>query len=121
MPPRSHTYSLNNQLLITLQAARLGISPTRVAGFTTWKALGRGVVKGSTGLAVLVPCTYTPKNASADLAAPAAGTAGEPAGGDADQSDRQRVLRGFPVAHVFAITQTDGDPLPDITPELLFR
>ena len=47
-----HTYSLNNQLLIELQAARLGISPTRVAGFGTWKALGRSVVKGSTGLAV---------------------------------------------------------------------
>ena len=39
-----HTYSLNNQLLIALQAARLGISPTRVAGFGTWKALGRSVV-----------------------------------------------------------------------------
>jgi hypothetical protein len=50
-----HTYSLNNQLLIELQAARLGISPTRVAGFGTWKALGRSVVKGSTGLAVLAP------------------------------------------------------------------
>ena len=31
-----HTYSLNNQLLIELQAARLGISPTRVAGFGIW-------------------------------------------------------------------------------------
>jgi hypothetical protein len=30
-----HTYSLNNQLLIMMQAARLGISPTRVAGFGT--------------------------------------------------------------------------------------
>ena len=58
-----HTYSLNNQLLIELQAARLGISPTRVAGFGTWKALGRSVVKGSTGLAVLAPCTYTATDA----------------------------------------------------------
>jgi hypothetical protein len=38
-----HTHSLNNQ------AARLGISPTRVAGFGTWKAPGRSVVKGATG------------------------------------------------------------------------
>ena len=58
-----YTYSLNNQLLIMLQAARLGISPTRVAGFGTWKALGRSVVKGSTGLAVLAPCTYTATDA----------------------------------------------------------
>src|SRR4051794_11233983 len=67
-----HTYSLNNQLLIELQAARHGISPTRVAGFGTWKALGRSVVNGSTGLAVLAPCTYTPKDTR---------MAGETAGG----------------------------------------
>ncbi|MDK3258946.1 ArdC-like ssDNA-binding domain-containing protein [Blastococcus capsensis] len=126
-----HTYSLNNQLLIELQAAGRGINPTRVAGFTTWKALGRSVLKGSTGLAVLAPCTYTPKDTPADTgtgqdtrrAAPAAttaaGIAGEPAGGDADQSARGRVLRGFRVAHVFDISQTDGDPLPDVRPELL--
>ncbi|CCG02691.1 tyrosine-type recombinase/integrase [Blastococcus saxobsidens] len=128
-----HTYSLNNQLLIALQAARLGISPTRVAGFGTWKALGRSVVKGSTGLAVLAPCTYTPKDSRPDTgtgqdtrqATPAAaatagsGAAGEPAGGHADQPARGRVLRGFRVAHVFDISQTQGDPLPDIIPELL--
>ncbi|MGX5653885.1 ArdC-like ssDNA-binding domain-containing protein [Geodermatophilus nigrescens] len=122
-----HTYSLNNQLLIELQAARLGISPTRVAGFGTWKALGRAVVKGSTGLAVLAPCTYTPKSTDPGQAAPAAvtatgastRTAGEPAGGDADQRAAARVLRGFRVAHVFDVSQTEGDPLPDITPELL--
>ena len=56
-------------------------------------------------------------------AAPAAtsgtGTAGEPTGGDTDRPARGRVLRGFRVAHVFDISQTDGDPLPDIAPELL--
>ena len=120
-----HPYSLNNQLLITVQAARLGISPTRVAGFGTWKALGRNVIKGSTGLAVLAPCTYTRKDAGTgtgqdtDRAVPAAGTAGEPSGGDADRPAGARVLRGFRVAHVFDICQTEGDPLPDITPELL--
>ena len=120
-----HTYSLGNQLLIGLQAARLGISPTRVAGFGTWKALGRSVVKGSTGLAVLAPCTYTRKDAGTatgrdiDRAPPVAGTAGEPSGGDADRPARARVLRGFRVAHVLDISQTDGDPLPDIAPELL--
>ncbi|MGY2074839.1 ArdC-like ssDNA-binding domain-containing protein [Blastococcus sp. SYSU DS0828] len=125
---RFHTYCLNNQLLIELQAARLGISPTRVAGFGTWKALGRSVVKGSTGLAVLAPCTYTPKETQAgtgtgqdtDRAAPAAGTAGEPAGGDTDQpAEAVRALRGFRVAHVFDISQTEGEPLPEIRPQLL--
>ena len=116
-----HTYSLNNQLLIELQAARLGISPTRVAGFGTWKALGRSVVKGSTGLAVLAPCTYTPKDTPTDQAVPApgTGTAGESSGGDADRRAPGRVLRGFRVAHVFDVSQTEGDPLPEIRPELL--
>src|SRR4051812_17568380 len=95
-----HTYSLNNQLLIELQAARLGFSPTRVAGFGTWKALGRSVVKGSTGLAVLAPCIYTRKDAGTGTGqytdrAARAGTAGEPAGGDADRQTAARVLRGF--------------------------
>ena len=36
-----HTHSLDTQLLIELQVVRLGISPTRVAGFGTWKKLGR--------------------------------------------------------------------------------
>jgi hypothetical protein len=122
-----HTYSLNNQLLITLQAARLGISPTRVAGFGTWKALGRSVVKGSKGLAVLAPCTYAAKDTDSgqhtDQVAPATatrtGTAGEPPSGDADRPAGARVLRGFRVAHVFDVSQTEGDPLPDVVPELL--
>jgi hypothetical protein len=58
-----HTYSLGNQLLIELQAARLGTSPTRVAGLGIWKALGRALVSEATGLAGLAPCTYTPRTA----------------------------------------------------------
>ena len=72
---------------------------------------------------MLAPCTYTPKSTDPGQAAPAAttaaGTAGEPAGGDADRPSGARVLRGFRVAHVFDISQTDGDPLPDVRPELL--
>ena len=121
-----HTYGFNNQLLITLQAARLGITATRVAGFGTWKALGRSVVNGSTGLAVLAPRTYRAKNTGSgqhtDQAAPATATrtVGEPAGMDTERpAGASRVLRGFRVAHVFDISQTEGDPLPDIAPELL--
>jgi hypothetical protein len=44
---------------------------------------------------------------------------GEPAGGDADRPTGAPVLCWFRVAHVFDISQTEGDPLPDITPELL--
>lgn len=29
------------------------------------------------------------------------------------------MLRGFRVAHVFNISETEGDPLPEVVPELL--
>ncbi len=108
-----HTYSLNNQLLITLQATAQGFTATRVAGFGTWKTLGRSVVKGSTGLAVLAPCTYTPQATRADTstgqdtgwAVPVTATttgagAAEPVGGDApaalwDALAAQVAARGY--------------------------
>jgi antirestriction protein ArdC len=41
-----------------------------------------------------------------------------PPQGDAEPAAK-RVLRGFKVVHVFDVTQTDGNPLPDVGPELL--
>jgi antirestriction protein ArdC len=88
---RFRTYSLNNLLLIFSQRP----DATRVAGYRTWQSLGRQVRRGEQGIAILAPCTY--KRDYDD-------------GGDSDQP--ARVLRGFRVAHVFDIDQTDGDPLP---------
>ncbi len=106
-----HTYSLGNVLLIALQAPQA----TRVAGFRTWKSLGRQVRKGERGLAILAPCTYRPKTSS---------KAGddEPGqderGGEAAPTGGKQV-RGFRVVHVFDVAQTDGEPLPDVAPALL--
>ena len=62
---RLHTYSPNNVMLIAAQHAfaygegRVGApEPTYVAGFNTWRALGRSVDKGQHGYAVLAPCRY---------------------------------------------------------------
>jgi hypothetical protein len=46
------SYSLNNQILILLQRPLA----SRVAGFQTWRKLGRHVVKGAKGIAILAPC-----------------------------------------------------------------
>ena len=86
---RFRTYSLNNLLLIFTQRP----DATRVAGYRTWQSLGRQVRRGEHGIAILAPCTY--KHDS-----------------DGDSEEAARVLRGFKVAHVFDISQTDGDPLP---------
>jgi len=111
-----HSYSLGNLLLIGAQAPQA----TRVAGFRTWQSVGRQVRKGERGIAILAPCTYRPK--TADQAEPAAPAGPDPAatcsGGVAPDAGGGQV-RGFRVVHVFALHQTEGDPLPDVAPALL--
>ena len=105
---RLPTYSPNNVLLITVQRP----DATRVAGYQAWRAMGRHVRKGETGIAILAPCLYR------EPAAEAATKAGPPpVAGDAVARTSQ-VLRGFRVVHVFDITQTDGPDLPP-DPQLL--
>ena len=48
---RFHNYSFRNALLIFGQMQ----DATRVAGFGTWKKLGRFVKKGEHGIAILAP------------------------------------------------------------------
>lgn len=38
---------------------------------------------------------------------------------EAEQPGLVRVLRGFTVAHIFDVSQTDGPPLPEVDPALL--
>lgn len=102
MAARFHTYSPNNVFLILSQRP----DATRVAGYRAWQGLGRQVRKGEAGIAVLAPCTYRTKDSD------------EPAGDDATKGTR--VLRGFRVVHVFDVSQTEGDPLPEVDrPSLL--
>ena len=53
-----HNYSIGNLILITIQRP----DATRVAGYNTWKDLGRWVKKGEKGIAILAPC-LPPKSA----------------------------------------------------------
>jgi len=50
---RFHRYSASNVLLIVIQRP----DAIRVAGYTTWKALGRQVNKGAKGIAIFAPVT----------------------------------------------------------------
>ena len=88
-----HNYSFNNQLMIFLQRP----DATVVAGFNRWKSLGRFVKKGEKGLAIFAPCKYKTKVEDDD---------------GNDKSFQQ--IRGFRVVHVFDISQTEGDELPDV-------
>ena len=94
-----HHYSPANVMLILCQRP----DATRVAGYRTWQSLGRQVRRGEHGLAILAPCTYAARS--------------DQEGDTADETSR--VLRGFKIAHVFDISQTDGEPIPDVRPALL--
>lgn len=90
---RFHHYSFTNSLLIMCQRP----DATRVAGFHTWRKLGRIVRKGEKGIAIFAPMMITRR-------------ADDTSEADSDQSER--VLR-FRVVHVFDIEQTEGEPLPE--------
>jgi antirestriction protein ArdC len=101
-------YSTNNVLLITAQRP----DATTVAGLRTWNTLGRRIRKGEKGIAILAPCTYRPQSTPGSDGAAAV----EPADSADPERREGRVLRGFRVAYVFDVTQTDGQPLPEVAP-----
>jgi antirestriction protein ArdC len=107
---RFSRYSLNNALLLSMQLSKRGMPPQRVAGFNTWRTLGRAVLKGEKGLAIFAPCTYR-KAAGDDAETAKPGT-------DAPD-DKRRVLTGFRVAYVFGQQQTEGADVPEVLPALL--
>jgi hypothetical protein len=86
---RFHRYSFHNVCLIASQRP----DATRVAGFHTWRSLGRFVRKGEKGIVILAPIVGRRS--------------------DADEEDSKRVI-GFRAAYVFDVAQTDGEPLPEV-------
>lgn len=104
---RFHRYSLGNVLLIMCQAPEA----THVAGFATWKSLGRFVKPGEKGIAILAPMFLKDKSAEGDLPPENASSSNaRPPDGVEEATDQH--LR-FRVVYVFDVSQTDGDPLPE--------
>jgi N-terminal domain of anti-restriction factor ArdC/IrrE N-terminal-like domain len=99
MAQRFHHYSFGNLMLILTQKP----DATRCAGFNTWRSMGRFPHKG-TGIAILAPVTYRPRKDAPD---------------DADDPKRNGRPRGFKKVHVFDVADTEGEPLPDVSPTLL--
>jgi len=92
-----HDYSIGNLILIMLQKP----DATRVAGYTTWKELDKYVRKGEKGIAILAPCMPPKKTKVVE---------------PEDENDESLVEVTpiyFKVVHVFDISQTDGEPLPE--------
>lgn len=90
-----HRYSWGNVLLIMFQRPDAG----HVAGFNTWKSLGRFVRKGEKGIVIMAPMMIKPREEFAREAR--------------EQGEEPRPVLRFRGVYVFDITQTDGEPLPD--------
>ena len=84
-----YQYSFNNALLIYLQRPDASL----VAGYRRWQELGRQVRKGETGIAILAPIVRRVE-------------------------DEKQVV-GFRSARVFDVSQTDGEPLPEVPQPVL--
>lgn len=89
---RFYSYSFNNWLLICAQRP----DATRIAGFQRWKSLGRFVKKGERGIRIFAPILRKVE---------------EEKNGTTEQVSRPV---GFRSIAVFALEQTDGEPLPEI-------
>lgn len=87
---RFHDYSWNNCMLIACQMPEASF----VAGFHRWLKFGRHVRKGEKGIGILAPLAYRKKE-DAD-----------------DQADGSKTIHGFKVVHVFDVSQTEGEELP---------
>src|ERR1017187_1888963 len=91
---RFHRYSWGNVLLIASQKP----SATHVAGFHTWRQLGRSVKMGEKGIMIFAPMLVKEREPSPAVQQ-----------GKADPAFR---LAGFRSAYVFDVQQTDGQALP---------
>ena len=94
---RFHNYSFGN----VLEIARQMPTATRVAGFWTWKNLGRSVNAGAKGIRILAPIVGVrrkkDKEAEKDIT-----------------KQNERALLGFRNTYVFDISQTNGVDLPEL-------
>jgi len=89
---RFYQYSINNQILIWSQRP----DATRVAGFHTWKDLGRSVKKGEKGIRILAPMVRKLEYEQDGKVVPTS------------------QLTGFRSVVVFDIAQTSGQGLPEL-------
>jgi len=97
---RFHRYSFGNILAI----ARQSPTASRVAGFHTWKELGRFVKKGEKGIQILAPMVAKRrrKDAAEQEYTPNQETKPAP------------MLIGFRAVYVFDVAQTEGAELPEL-------
>jgi len=105
-----HDYSIGNQILIMIQRPEA----TRVAGFNTWKELGRWVKRGETGISILAP-RFPPRQTCPECGAkiPKGAKYCPNCATPIEEAEAELEPAYFIVVSVFDISQTEGKPLPE--------
>lgn len=111
--------SLNNTMLIYAQHHSAfkdgrvpGPTPSYVAGFHQWLSLGRHVVKGQHGYGILAPVTARFASVNTSHAASWRRLSRGEKPGPAE-TVRSKLV-GLKPAHVWDVSQTAGDPVPEL-------
>jgi hypothetical protein len=90
---RFHRYSWHNIMLIAAQRPEA----SHVAGFNTWKQLGRFVKKGAKGIMILAPIVHKKSNE------------------DVSEAEQTQTAVTFRAVYVFDQVDTDGKPLAELS------
>jgi len=88
-------YSFANTVLIWSQKP----DATYVAGMKTWNSLGRKVKKGSKGIAIFAPMIGKKRRNEEEKS---------------KEAEEEKTLVGFRAVYVWDVSQTEGDPLPEM-------
>lgn len=114
---RFRSRSFNNTILIHVQHHAAYVAgrvpepmPTYVAGFRQWLSLNRQVMKGQSGYAILAPVTGRFASSTPQISESwrRLGRGEKPQRGEVVRSR----LVGLRLAHVWDVSQTEGDPIP---------
>ena len=105
-----HNYSFNNTLLIALQRPDASL----VAGYQAWqKNFNRHVNKGERGIRILAPAPYKIKE-ERDKLDPVTGEVMLDKDGTPQTEEVEIKIPAFRAVSVFDVSQTDGEPLPEL-------
>ena len=101
-----HDYSSNNIMLITMQKPDASL----VAGYSTWKnEFKRYVRKGEKGIRIIAPIPVTVEKEKENV----------DEFGNVSMEKVLVTVPKFKAVTVFDVSQTEGQPLPNISPEML--
>lgn len=101
-------YSVNNQILIMLQNPQASLCNS----FTGWKKQNRFVKAGEKGLRILAPAFYQMEREQDKL--DANGKVIRDKGGEPVKETVTITVNAFKLVSTFDISQTDGEPLPQL-------